>query len=353
MTEVRRLAVLDERRAALETCGYCPKLCRSACPVSEVEASEPLIPWGKMTMTWYAARGDLEADRDVAALPWACTGCLACRDHCAHENPVAQTLVAARAVYHARGLAPEGSEAALARDVARRERLRLRASELAGSTRGARTALLVGCGYLGARSSEAGDAVRAARGLFGAVDVLRGCCGLAAKEAGDAPRASELRGALLAELDGRELVVADAGCAAELRADGAVTLAEAAAQRLSKLGRVSKLAGTVRWHDPCRLARGLGVIDEPRAVLARALGAPPAEFERRGAAGVCSGAGALLPFTRPLTARAIARERLAEHERLGGGTLVTGCASSLGWLRAQRARVLDLATVIAWSLEGG
>src|SRR5687768_16249494 len=171
MTEGRRLTVLDERRAALETCGYCPKLCRTACPVSDVEASEALIPWGKMTFTWYAARGDIEADRDVAALPWACTGCLACREHCAHENPVAPTLVAARAVYHERGLAPPGSEAALRRDGARRERLRRRASELSGSTPGARSAVLVGCGYLGTRGREARDIVRAARGLFGEVEV--------------------------------------------------------------------------------------------------------------------------------------------------------------------------------------
>jgi len=109
----------------------------------------------------------------------------------------------------------------------------------------------------------------------------------------------------------------------------------------------------VRFHDPCRLARGLGVIEEPRVVLERAFGAPPAEFERRGRAVSCSGAGALLPFAMPKTARAIARERLAEHERLGGGTLVTACATSLAWFRAQGAPVLDLATILARSLTGG
>jgi Fe-S oxidoreductase len=350
MTHVRRLTVLDERRAALETCGYCPKLCRTACPVSEVEASEALIPWGKMTMTWYAARGDIEADRDVAALPWACTGCLACREHCEHQNPVAPTLMAARAVYQARELAPEGSRAVLGRIVAQREKLRARAAELGNGGADARVALLVGCGYLGSRGPEAQDVVRAARGLFGSVQVLTGCCGLSRKEAGDTGGAASLRAAVLAEARGRELVVADAGCAAELRDAGAVTLVEATSRRLSKLQRVNRGGGPVRWHDPCRLARGLGVIEEPRAVLARAFGAPPGEFERRGTAGACSGAGGLLPFTRPKTAREIARERLREHERLGGGTIVTGCATSLAWLRAQRARVLDIATVIAWSL---
>jgi hypothetical protein len=52
----------------------------------------------------------------------------------------------------------------------------------------------------------------------------------------------------------------------------------------------------------------------------------------------------------PRTARAIARDRIAEHERLGGGTIVTGCASSVRWLRAQGARVTDLVSVMARSL---
>jgi Fe-S oxidoreductase len=109
----------------------------------------------------------------------------------------------------------------------------------------------------------------------------------------------------------------------------------------------------VRWHDPCRLSRGLGLEEEPRSVLTRALGAPPAEFERRGAEGACSGAGGLLPLTMPRTARAIAEDRLREHRELGGGTLVTACASSLRWLRLGGAKVLDLSSVIARSLGGG
>ena len=348
----RRLTVLDERRAALEMCGYCPKLCRSTCPVSEAEASEALIPWGKMSMTWYVARGDLTPDADVARLAWGCTGCDACRERCEHQNPVAATLTAARAVFREQGLAPSGSERAVARFAARRARLAERARALGRDTGASRVALLVGCGYLAARRGEASDIVNAARALFGAVHVLDGCCGLPLKEGGERALAAELRGVLVSSLAGRRLLVADAGCAAELRDVGAETLVEAAARSASKLGRV-KLAGPVRFHDPCRLARGLGVIEEPRVVLERALGAPPAEFERRGRAVSCSGAGALLPFAMPRTARAIARERLAEHERLGGGTLVTACATSLAWFRAQGAPVLDLATILARSLAGG
>jgi len=352
MSEGRRLTMLDERAAALETCGYCPKLCRGACPVSEAEASEALIPWGKMSMTWYAARGDIEPDADVAALPWACTGCYACRARCEHQNPVAETLRAARSVYHKLGLAPARSEAALARFHARRAQLGERARELGAGEEGD-AALVIGCGYLSLRSAEAKDVVLAARRLLGSVRVLTGCCGLAQREAGDERAAAELRDKLLDEARGRPLVVADAGCALELRSAGAKTLAELGAAELDRLRPVPSLGERVRWHDPCRLSRGLGVEAEPRRILERALGAPPAEFVHSGREGHCSGAGGLLPLTMPRTARTIARARLREHSELGGGVIATACASSLRWLRLAGANVVDLSTVIARSLAGG
>jgi Fe-S oxidoreductase len=352
MSERRRLAVLDDRRAALETCGYCPKLCRSACPVSEVEGREALIPWGKMSMTWYVARGELVPDRDVAELAWACTGCFACRERCEHKNPVAPTLLAARGVFRDAGLAPAGSEAAYRRFDARHAALRFRARELASGARDSQQALLIGCGYLAGRGGEASDVVRAG-GALGVTRVLSGCCGQSFRAAGDPQRAERERRALLAEAGGRSIVVADAGCAEELRGSGAITLIELAARQPHRLRRIEQPTAIMRYHDPCRLARGLGITEEPRLILERAFGAPPAEFERRGAAGACSGAGGLLPFTRSATARTIARDRLADHQRLGGGTLVTACAASLGWFRAQGAKAVDLASVIARSLSGG
>lgn len=351
MTEPRRLAMLDERRVALETCGYCPKLCRTACPVSNVEASEALIPWGKMAITWYAARGDITPDHETAQLPWACTGCFGCRERCEHQNPVAETLRSARAAYRERGFLPPGAAAVEERRRARATRLADKARSL--SLRDAGTALVLGCGYLGGSGREAEDAVRVARALLGPLTVLSGCCGLLPREAGDPARADDEQQALLARAAGKRLVTVDAGCTLELRTAGAVSLIEVAAGHLDQFEPRLAGKGVLRFHDPCRLSRGLHLTREPRMILARALGREPAEFEHHGAGTVCSGAGGLLPFTMRRTARAMARERLAEHERLGGGTIVTGCASSLGWFRAQGAPVTDLVSVMARSLAGG
>jgi hypothetical protein len=60
-----------------------------------------------------------------------------------------------------------------------------------------------------------------------------------------------------------------------------------------------------------------------------------------------------LPFAFPRAARSIARGRIAEHERLGGGTIVTACSASLGWFRAQGAEAVDLVTILARSVSNG
>jgi len=111
MSRAVRLPLLQSARKALETCGYCPKLCRSTCPVSNVEAREALIPWAKMSSAWLSARGDLPASLDTAQTSWGCSGCLQCTGFCEHKNPVADTLYAARAEYHDAGLVPEAVQA--------------------------------------------------------------------------------------------------------------------------------------------------------------------------------------------------------------------------------------------------
>ena len=84
----------------------------------------------------------------------------------------------------------------------------------------------------------------------------------------------------------------------------------------------------------------------------RVLGRAPDEFERRREDGRCSGAGGLLPVTMPGVARGIAEQRLADHERSGGGTIVTACASSArSFQKGGHDAVLDLATVVLRALD--
>jgi Fe-S oxidoreductase len=371
MRPMRALPVLERRRDALEKCVFCPKLCRSACPVSNAEPRETITPWGKMSMAYFAAHGDVPLDASHAAPARACTGCYACRESCDHRNDVASTLYDARAALTSAGQAPAAA-ARVGRGFAQHRadtRKAVRELRAGGGVRdGAKTAVLVGCAYARGASPEARDAAFAARALAKEdVALVEECCGLPLLLAGDADGFARQAGELARATKGAEsIVVVDAGCAHALRVRypaAGVTLAaeiELLVERASRmLGELSVVAGAgedgpVRYHDPCQLGRGLGVFDAPRAVLSRALGRAPDEFFGRRERAACSGAGGLLPATMPETSRAIADARLAEHAEAGGGRIVTACASSLLSLRRRAPEgvvVEDIVTYVARSLR--
>jgi Fe-S oxidoreductase len=356
MSRAVSLPLLPTAQKSLETCGYCPKLCRGTCPVSNVEVREALIPWAKMSSAWLVARGDLEGDRDTAATSWGCSGCYACTSFCEHKNPVADTLYAARAVYRDAGVAPTSVV-----DSERRHGLRIgeagnALAELgreAGVRSDAKTALLIGCAYLRKARPEARAMLRSVVALVGAVRLIPGCCGAPLLHAGDRAGFEAARTRIVEAARGaRTFVVGDPGCALVL-ADAEpipfVRLAAAHAVELRKIQGFGE-AEAVRFHDPCALGRGLSEYDAPRVVLGRALGRAVDEFDAKRERADCSGAGALLPISMPAASARIADLRLEGHERLGGGVLVTACASSLRRFRAQGTRAVDIATVVEQSL---
>ena len=356
MSRAPRLPLLQSAQKALETCGYCPKLCRSKCPVSNVEPREALIPWAKMSSAWLTARGDLKADVDTAATGWGCTGCHACTGFCEHKNPVADTLFAARAESRDAGLSPEPvleSELRHGLRVAEAGSALGELSREPGVRSDAKTALLVGCAYLRKARAEAKDMVRSVVALVGSVRLVPGCCGAPLLHSGDRAGFEAARARIVeATRSAHTFVVGDPGCAlvlGEARALPFVRLAAENAQRLSRIPELGQ-AEAVRFHDPCALGRGLSEYDAPRVVLGRALGRPADEFERQRETAECSGGGGLLPISMPEASARIADVRLAAHAEHGGGPLVTACASSLRRFRAQGVPTLDIASVIARSL---
>ncbi|AUX47861.1 Fe-S oxidoreductase [Sorangium cellulosum] len=353
-----RLKLLEPHRTSLEKCVYCPKLSRAACPVSNVEANETVTPWGKMSMAYFAGRGDVPLDAGHADPAWACSACYACRERCDHKNEVATVLTDARAEFFARGLAPEGARLAAARFQARED---ARGGELDALSRAeagpAAVQVLLGCGYVRHAPDVARDALDATEALTGApVRPVRACCGLPLLYAGDREGFVAAARRLAAEVAQAERFVAvDPGCARAVRVEYAragvsarapelfVDLARASLDRLQR----SSSERRVRYHDPCQLGRGLDRYDAPREILARITGRPPEEFIHRREHADCSGGGGLVPATRPASSAAIADGRIAEHRALGGGLLVTHCAQSLRRFRTRGEPAEDLASLVA------
>jgi len=357
------LPLLAPHDSAMQKCVYCPKLSRAACPVSNVEGNETVTPWGKMTMAWYTLRGDVPRDDVHAESAWACSGCLGCRERCEHDNEVADVLNDARAEYFAAGLAPLA-----ARKVAEGFGDRANANRDAvdavdpEARQAARTVLLIGCGYARDEPDTAQAIWRSVRALGdGEVRAIRSCCGLPLLLAGDRAGLIQAAQKLVDEIrDAETIVVADPGCARMLNAHVAsrslalgriVPLVDWVYARLDRLPAGALEGRQFRYHDPCQLGRGLGRYDEPRAILARLLGARAEEFGRSRNEAECSGGGGLLPVTRAETSQRVADERIAEHRDAGGGVLVTACASSLRRFRSRGERAVDLMWLVAEALE--
>ncbi len=261
-------------------------------------------------------------------------------------------------------MAPEAATKAIAKFAAHQEATRRAVRELCADEAvrsDSRDALLIGCAYARGAKSEARDAIKAATALVrGPVALVEECCGLPLLLAGDAKGFARQAETIARQTKRAERVlVADAGCAMALRVrypahgvklDAMVELVvERAARELGSLEPVAEASTgeRVRWHDPCQLGRGLGVYEAPRAVLTRALGRAPEEFDTKREKAQCSGGGGLLPVTMPGVARTIAETRLEEHERSGGGRVVTACASSLIAMRRARGRH-DVDDIMTW-----
>ena len=77
------------------------------------------------------------------------------------------------------------------------------------------------------------------------------------------------------------------------------------------------------FHDPCRLGRQMGVIDEPRSVLSTIAGEGFVEMERSGKNGICCGTSSWMNCS--MTSKKIQSARLAEAGATGAKAMVTAC----------------------------
>ncbi len=345
-------------QVALETCAYCPKLCRFVCPVAETETREAVTPWGLLGRAEHVRRGHLPLDAQTAEVWTHCTGCGACVSACRHANPVPATVFALRAAAFRESLLPRGL-AAWADPPAEV------CPELEALPEGGAWVVLPG--------HAPAEVVRASLALLDAATgaalgrAPRGVrqSGVRWVEAGQPERGAECLERAVAALDGlSQVVVLDPSDLAPLRArlGAAVTsLPEALfahrARLESHLQRV--VEGPVLYLDACRLGRSGPALEAPRALL-RCVTGGVVEAPAHGAEAGCCGAGAGYAALHPLAAARVARDAVegavpgldrASAPEIPVVSASPGCAAHLRVALAPR-HVHDWSTLLWRGLQG-
>jgi fumarate reductase (CoM/CoB) subunit B len=354
----------------LEYCTYCPKMCRHACPVSTTTGHEPYIPQAKMSTLGLARKGHVPWTAADTEPIWACTGCRQCTEYCAHGVAPGATLFAGRAEAVRRGAGHPALEKYPERFRARDERLKKKARAALPRERFAEEAqvgLWPGCDAIDKDPAD----VRAQLDLLDRlgethvrlVDADRTCGGYPLLAAGHPDVFRWHAGRVAHELQRyRTVVMSCSACVYAVR-----VLYPAEGVRVScEVKHVSEYLATfadripapatrakVAYHDPCYLARHLGVVDQPRKVLSRV--AEVRELEWSGRDTECCGGGGVLPKTMPDVADAMARRRLEQAVAAGCGTVVTSCGTCKHMLARnapEGVEVRDLVELVASRVAG-
>jgi len=353
----------------LDNCTYCPKMCRFSCPVSEASGREHYTPQAKMDRLNQLRRGHLPWTDKMSDPLYACTGCRQCTTQCLHGNEPGLVLLAGRAAANARG----AGHPALA---GYPERFRSREQRLVGLLRdhlpADRFAESAAVGFWpGCDAIDKGlDDIDAALRLFDQA----GGSGIAVVAAGQACAGYPLLAAGLIDMFRWQaarvaaalkpyptVVLNCSACVYTMRAQYAAEGVELSSEILSLAEFLARLdrrrnepvadrcaLRAVYYHDPCYLARYVGVLDEPREVLSRV--ADVRELAGAGVETECCGGAGLLPKTMPEVADAMARARLRQVAARGGGTVVTSCATCAFMLKRNAPSgvvVQDLASIVA------
>lgn len=317
-------------------------MCRLACPVSGASGRETLIPQAKMDTLNQLRRGRVPWTEASSEPLWGCTGCRHCTTYCEHDNEPGLVLFSGRAEATARGVGHPGL-------VDYPDRFRKREQRLVGQLRehvpadrrdpDAAVTFFPGCDAI----DKAPETITAGLSLFDAVaddrvqvaDVGRACAGYPLLAAGYPDMFRWHATKLASELKRcRTAVVGCSACVYTMRAQYAaegvhlsteiVSTAEFLAERTERIPRTEP-PKPVYYHDPCYLARYVGVVEAPRRVLSQV--AEVREFAWSGTDTECCGGGGMLPKTMPDTADAMAGRRLREIASRGGGTVVTSCGT--------------------------
>ncbi|MDP3276972.1 MAG: (Fe-S)-binding protein [Deltaproteobacteria bacterium] len=353
------LQVISTLQDRTQTCSYCPKLCRPACPVATVEGNDAHSAWGLMNALDDVTMGRAEMDATLTDAVYACTGCGACRAHCELDIDVVGTVLSARADARRNSVSTDKTQAVRESLAKRSARVSRREHNVGRVARAGEVVLLVGC------SDRSGASLRSLEPLLSkwlGVSVWLAedlCCGMPWREAGELQESSQHLAALAERMkDASELVALDAGCTGFLKTEARDPMPRVVSsavfwERVLARAELPDFTGeSLAIHDSCRTGRALGIFAEPRNVIAKITGRSPIELRASKRESLCSGGGGLLPLTYPNTADAMTRELAGLVRESGASRVVVGCSTTQARLTREGIKAMTLERLLVEWLVG-
>lgn len=396
-------------------CSKCGK-CRTVCPTFIEETDEILVARGRIHLSRQYASGELPYSRNFRKTLSTCLLCMRCSEHCPNSVEIKEVVVSARELLVQEGNRGFAENFLMNHVISRKRPLRLALKMMGLTLRAAETARLEG--MMRKIMEKAGlDRNRALppmpsrrlqdlhpfyirspgnsrKAIFfpgcsfslsltgvgtaiidslvrNGTDVILpdiGCCGMPVFAAGYgkvAEKTARRNVALLKSYECDTVVVGCGSCGFMLGDIYRKILGESAlglrvvdfSDYLLETGfkpGTRPAAATLTYHDPCHLNRGMGVREQPRALLKRI---PGVEFAEMDEADACCGCGGSFSIKHYELSGRIRRNKLNMFQRTRASTLATGCPACILHLRdgfesnGLRERVLHTAEIVAMTYK--
>ncbi|MFX0093295.1 MAG: (Fe-S)-binding protein [Candidatus Hodarchaeota archaeon] len=370
----------------LINCMLCPNMCRFDCPAVQASKRETHAPATKSRIAYYLEMDRLEkTPENILPLVEGCTHCDGCKVWCPFDFSVGELLEVVAIDLFQNGALPGTLNEFIQRirqnnGLYPSEKYESAIKTLKGMDQG-EVYYFPGCTTM-AHMSQPGSIIHGIVKISTKADVPlvarpkdRWCCGAPSLYAGDLEKAKEL--ALhnrkhIRELKPKVIICECPECAYMLReqysnigAELKIPVLHVTEWLLSLLGEekitLSKEKIEVNktkflgFHDPCVLARKLGITDAPRQILHKIAPETLKESPYSGKYTHCCGFGGLVSITNPEIAAAMSKQRLGEFVKLNIDTIVSCCPTcELSFLRndtLMKFEIKDLIEVVASLLE--
>jgi len=314
---------LDEWEDELNICIRCG-YCFEGCPIFKELGWEPDGARGKAVLSYGLLSGEIEPSQKIADKIFQCSFCRDCVERCSANVDIPGILTAARADITNEGFVSEGHEQ-LAGNI--RKSGNIFGKELEAPIREGETPVLLGCRFL-ERKDDAERYLEILEKIGMNPKVVdETCCGMPFGVLGHKDEFEEQKKKFRKQFPHKDFVALCTTCAFFINANyddyNPTYVIKDIVERLPDYNP-KQLGIKVTYHDPCNLARGMNMVDEPRDVL-KQIGVELVEMPTYGKqAECCGGGGGLLATDDPL-AKKLAKKRIKQAIDSGAEMLVTLC----------------------------